>query len=110
MNNIIKVNIQSRQDLLKMYIQQFKFGGVFVGGSYNYKLGEEVFLIMTLPDSGENIAVTGKVNWISPNSSVGYPPGIGVHFNQDKAGSDARSKIEIMLGGSLQNQANSYTF
>jgi type IV pilus assembly protein PilZ len=110
MSNIIKVNIQSRQDLLKMYIQQFKFGGVFVGGNYSYQLGEEVFLIITLPEGGENIAVTGKVNWISPNSAVGYPPGIGVHFNQDKAGSDARSKIEIMLGGSLQNQANSYTF
>lgn len=110
MNNIIKVNVPSKQDLLKMYIQQFKFGGIFVGGNYSYQLGEEVFLIITLPESGDNIAVSGKVNWVSPSSTVGYPAGIGVHFNQDRAGSDAKSKIEIMLGGSLQNQVNSYTF
>ena len=74
MNNIIKVNIQSRQDLLKMYIQQFKSGGIFYQWELWLSAWEEVFLIITLPEGGENIAVSSKVNWISPNSAVGYPP------------------------------------
>lgn len=110
MNNILKLNIANKQELAKMYVQQFKFGGLFVGGEVAYKLGDEVFLIINLPEASETLAVSGRVNWIAPASSVGYTPGIGVHFNNDKAGQDAKSKIEIMLGGLLQNRATSFTF
>lgn len=41
---------------------------------------------------------------------MGYPAGIGVQFSNDKAGSDAKAKIEIMLGGLLQQQQANYTF
>ncbi len=108
--NIIKVPIPSKQDLIKMYIQQFKNGGLFVKGRFDYDLGADVFLLITLPETNESIAVNASVNWISPETAVGYPAGIGVQFTGDKTGLEARSKIEIMLGGLLQNQQVSYTF
>ncbi len=110
MSNILKLVIPSKLELARSYIGQFKFGGVFVRGSGEYELGDEVFLLITLPETNENIAVTGKVSWLSPVSAVGYPSGVGVQFSNDKVGSDAKSKIEIMLGGLLQHQQANYTF
>ncbi len=110
MNNILKLNISTKQELLKMYIQQFKYGGLFISGESSHKLGDELFLILNLPDNMEPLAVKGIVNWVSPAAAVGYPTGIGVQFHHDKAGVDVKSKIELMLGGLLQNQVNGYTF
>lgn len=110
MSNIFKLVIPSKIELAKFYIQQFKYGGIFLHGSSGYELGDGVFLLITLPETNENIAVTGKVCWLSPVSTVGYPAGIEVQFSNDKAGSDAKAKIEIMLGGLLQQQQANYTF
>ncbi len=103
MSNIVKIAFKTKNELAKAYVRQFKNGGIFVSGSFNHVLGDEFFLIIELPESNEPIAVSGKVNWISPVSAVGYPPGVGVHFNSDKTGQEARSRIEILLGGLLQN-------
>jgi type IV pilus assembly protein PilZ len=110
MSSIVKLNITSRTELAKLYIQQFKYGGVFVAGKLDYSLGEDVFLLINLPESSDSIAVGGKVCWLSPASAVGYPEGMGVQFKNDKAGSDAKSRLEITLGGALQHQGSSYTF
>lgn len=110
MNNIIKINIATVSDLAKIYIKQFKFGGVFVAGKFDFKLGDEAFLIISLPENSEPCAVGGKICWIAPPSAVGYPEGIGIQFNSDKAGTDAKSRLEIILGGMLQKQNSSFTF
>lgn len=103
MSNIIRVTFNNKNELTKAYIKHFKYGGIFIAGNLNYTYGEEIFLIVGLPEGSEPIAVSGKIDWLSPASAVGYPPGIGVHFNFERAGQDAKSKIEIMLGGLLQN-------
>lgn len=108
--NIIKLTIPNKQELLKAYIKQFKTGGIFVKGNFEYNVGDDVFLILQLQETNESIAVNGMISWQSPKSAVGYPSGVGVQFNSDKAGSDARNKLELMLGGALQNQRNCYTF
>ncbi|MEN9946367.1 MAG: hypothetical protein RLZZ293_753 [Pseudomonadota bacterium] len=108
--NIIKVNISSKVELLKMYMPQLKHGGVFVIGNFNYTIGDEIFLILSLPNSNENLAVDGHLVWLSPTTAVGYPVGIGVEFNANKTGIEAKSKIELLLGGMLQNRSSSYTF
>lgn len=110
MNNILKINVTSLSDLAKIYVRQFKFGGVFVGGKFDFGLGDEVFLIISLPENSEPCAVGGRVCWIAPASAVGYPEGIGVQFNNDKAGTDAKSRLEIILGGLLQKATGNFTF
>lgn len=110
--NILKVGFGSKGELARSYIKQFKQGGIFITDSHGaYELGDEVFLIINLPENNEPLAINGKVQWVSPSSAVGYPAGIGVQFNSDRAGQDARSKIEVMLGGLLQNSIlENYTF
>lgn len=110
MSNILKLVIPNKLELAKSYIKQFRHGGIFVRGSSAYELGDEVFLLITLSETNENIAVNGNVSWLSPISTVGYPAGVGIQFGNDKVGIDAKTKIEIMLGGLLQNQQASYTF
>ena len=39
-------------------------------------MGAEVFLIVTLPETNENVAVNATVNWLSPETAVGYPVGM----------------------------------
>lgn len=108
--NIVKLVMPNKQELLKSYIKQFKCGGIFVKGNFEYNVGDDVFLIIHLQESGESIATNGTVGWQSPKSAVGYPSGIGIQFNNDKAGIEARNKIELMLGGAIQGQTNAYTF
>ena len=110
MDSIIKIHMASRTELAKNYIQQFKAGGMFVAGKFDYKLGDGIFMVISLPESNETIAVNGKVCWISPSAAVGYHQGIGIQFNNDKAGAEAKSRLEIMLGGAIQHQGVSYTF
>ncbi len=110
--NILKIGFASKNELARAYIKQFKQGGIFIADNHeHYELGAEIFLIINLPESNEPLAINGKVQWLSPSSAVGYPAGIGILFNSDRAGQDARSKIEIMLGGLLQNNMlENYTF
>lgn len=108
--NIIKLAIPNKQELLKSYVKQFKTGGIFVKGNFEYNVGDQVFLLITLQETGESIAVNGVVCWQSPKSAVGYPSGVGIQFNADKAGADAKAKLEIILGGALQNPHGCYTF
>ena len=110
MNNIIKLVIKAKVDLSVSYIQQFKYGGIFIGGEFNYTIDDEVFLIISLPDGGAALAVAGVVKWLSPVAALAYPPGIGVQFSSDQVGSEAKSRIESILAGVVDEETNSYTF
>lgn len=108
--NIIKVVVPNKAELLRMYMPHLKNGGIFIKDNTSYNLADEVFLLISLLESKETLAINGVVCWQSPISAVGYPAGIGVQFKLDKAGVDARNKLEMLLGGSLKNQHNGYTF
>src|ERR1044072_201673 len=77
-------------------------GGIFIPTSRQYALGEEVFMLLSLMDDPNRIAVQGKVVWITPEGVQGNrTQGIGVQFTQDETGSNAKSTIEKILGESL---------
>jgi len=65
----------------KYYLPFLKQGGLFIKTEkYNkFKLGDEVFLLLTL-FNGEKSPVAGKVVWINPKDSQGSrPSGIGLY-------------------------------
>jgi type IV pilus assembly protein PilZ len=77
-----------------------KGGGLFVPTNKRYNLGDEVFLLMTLPEETERVATTGRVVWITPIAAQGNrPAGIGVQFTESADGDNARTKIETLLAG-----------
>lgn len=78
------------------YMPYLKGGGIFIPGETGYALGDDIFIIVSLPDEPARLAVHAKVAWISPpKSGQGREPGIGIRF----AGSDnrLRTKIERLL-------------
>ena len=83
-------------------------GGLFVATDKNYKLGEEIFLLLNIMDEPEKIPVAGKVVWITPQGAQGNrSAGIGVQFSdQDDT---ARRTIENHLAGSLQSDRPTHT-
>jgi type IV pilus assembly protein PilZ len=76
------------------FIQQ---GGLFIPTSKKYKMGEEIYLLLSLFDNNEKIAITGTVCWITPTGAQGNrTAGIGIQFNSEE-GFAIKNKIDNFL-------------
>ncbi|SHF53870.1 type IV pilus assembly protein PilZ [Modicisalibacter ilicicola DSM 19980] len=104
----LSLSIKNTQTLLSAYMPMLERGGIFVPTQERYTLGQEVFLLLTLPEESERLPVTGQVVWISPPGVSGRRmPGIGIHFSaEDQA---VRDRIESQLAGQLNKGAPTYT-
>jgi type IV pilus assembly protein PilZ len=99
---ILSLAIKDKAALYSAYIPYIKQGGIFVPTTRRYFIGDEVFLLLTLPDSSERMPVAGKVVWVTPTGAQGNrPAGIGVQFPDTGEGESVRSKIETTLAGTL---------
>ena len=101
-NGILSLTIKDKSVLYAAYMPFVKHGGLFIPTNKNYRLGDEVFMLLNLMDEPEKIPVAGKVIWVTPKGAQGNrAAGIGVQFSdQDNT---ARSKIETYLAGALQS-------
>ena len=107
---VLSLNIRERAALYAAYMPFLRGGGIFIPTSRPYALGEEVFMLLSLMDDPNKIAVQGKVVWITPEGVQGNrTQGIGVQFTQDETGSNAKSTIEKILGESLASTRTTHT-
>jgi type IV pilus assembly protein PilZ len=107
---VLSLNIRERAALYAAYMPFLRGGGIFIPTSRPYALGEEVFMLLSLMDDPNKIAVQGKVVWITPEGVQGNrTQGIGVQFTQDETGSNAKSTIERILGESLASTRTTHT-
>lgn len=107
---VLSLNIRERSALFAAYMPFLRGGGIFIPTSRQYKLGDEVFMLLQLMDEPAKIAVQGKVVWITPEGVQGNrTQGIGVQFSPNETGSAARAKIEALLGGSLASTRPTHT-
>ncbi len=98
---ILTLNIKDKSALYVSYMPFIKNGGLFIPTTRDSKLGDEVFLLLTLMDSAERLPVAGKVVWITPKGSQGKrQQGIGVQFSAQDGGATLK-KIEGYLAGAL---------
>lgn len=96
---ILTLNIKDKNALFAAYMPFVKNGGLFIPTSKEYRLGDEVFILLTLIDSSERLPVAGKVVWVTPRAAQGRrAQGIGVQFSLQDAGVTQR-KIESQLAG-----------
>ncbi|MDM8546375.1 PilZ domain-containing protein [Candidatus Venteria ishoeyi] len=106
---MLTLHIDSIEKLYFSYLPFLKNGGLFVETEKKYRLGSEVFMLLTLPDETEKLPVAGKVVWINPKGvQGGRPCGIGVHFGEMDKG-NTRSKIETMLVKMSRSSKSTYT-
>jgi type IV pilus assembly protein PilZ len=98
---ILTLNIKDKSALYVSYMPFIKNGGLFIPTTRDSKLGDEVFLLLTLMDSSERLPVAGKVVWVTPRGAQGKrQQGIGVQFSPQDGGATLK-KIETLLAGAL---------
>ncbi|MCB1735928.1 MAG: PilZ domain-containing protein [Gammaproteobacteria bacterium] len=104
---VLSLNIKDKNTLYNAYMPHLSDGGLFVPSNKPYRLGDEVFLLISLLDEAEKLAVPGTVVWITPVGAAGSrPPGIGVQF---KDGGTARNKIDTLIPGAIDNDRPTHT-
>ena len=102
--SVIQLVFKERNALYAAYIPLFAEGGLFVPTAREYRLGDDIYLLLTLPDDPQRYPVAGKVAWLTPpNASGGRTQGVGVRFPVDEKTRVLRIRIEEMLGTAIQS-------
>lgn len=107
---VIQLSIREKAALYAAYIPAFTNGGVFIPTARSYALGDDVYVLLTLPDDPHRYPVSGKVAWITPaKASSGRTQGVGIMFPQDEKTHLLREKIEAILGSQLASDRATQT-
>lgn len=107
---VLSLSIKEKTALLAAYMPFVKGGGLFIPTSKPYKMGEEIYMLLSLIDDPARLPVSGKVVWITPGSAYGgRTQGVGVQFAANDSGRAAQHKIEGLLGGSLKSARVTHT-
>ncbi len=106
----ISLNIKDKAILYAAYMGYVKGGGIFIPTARPYKLGDEIFMLISLSDDPTRLPVAGRVVWVTPAGCHGNRvQGVGVQFKEDESGVQARRRIEGLLGGHLQSARPTHT-
>jgi type IV pilus assembly protein PilZ len=107
---VVQLAIKEKAALYAAYIPLFTEGGVFIPTSREYKLGDDVYVLMTLPDDSQRYPVAGKVAWITPARAAGSrTQGVGIRFPADDKSRLLKIKIEEILGAHLASDRPTQT-
>jgi len=78
---VLSLSIKEKSALFAAYMPFIKGGGLFIPTNKQYKMGEEVFMLLTLMDDPAKLPVSGKVVWLTPSGAHGSrTQGVGVQF------------------------------
>jgi type IV pilus assembly protein PilZ len=106
---MLNLQLKDRESLYKSYLSFLEEGGLFIKTGESYQLGDEVLLLVTLPESEERHPVAGSVIWITPAGAAGSrPQGIGVRFGVKDEGK-LHNKVEKILAEMLDSKIPTYT-
>lgn len=108
--SVIQLSIKERAALYAAYIPLFADGGIFIPSSREYRLGDDVYVLLSLPDDPQRYPVAGKVAWVTPAKASGArTQGVGIRFPSDDKSRMLKAKIEEMLGSALGSQRPTQT-
>jgi type IV pilus assembly protein PilZ len=108
-SGVLSLAIKEKAALYAAYMQFIKGGGLFIPTNKAFKVGDEVFMLLSLIDDPVKLKVVGHVIWITPVTQGSRPQGIGVQFSEKDGGQEARNKIEALLGGALKSARPTHT-
>lgn len=108
--SVIQLAIKEKAALHAAYIPMFAEGGVFIPTAREYSLGDDVYVLLSLPEDIQRYPVAGKVGWITPAKAAGgRTQGVGIMFPKDEKSRVLRLKIEEILGASLNSERPTQT-
>lgn len=106
---VLSLAIKEKAALYASYMPFIKGGGLFIPTNKNFKIGDEVFMLLSLLDDPTKLKVVGHVIWLTPVTQGNRPQGIGVQLSEKDGGLEARNKIEGLLGGALKSGKPTHT-
>lgn len=98
MGGILQLNITDRTMLQASYMPFIIDGGLFIASRQAVKLGQECFILATLPEEKQKIPLTGKVVWINQRQTGLKPQGFAIQLSGDK-GAYYKAEAEKLLAG-----------
>ena len=107
---VLSLAIKDKAQLYSSYMSYVSGGGLFIPTKKNYALGDEVFLLLTLPGETAKMPVAGKIIWITPpGAQGGKVAGIGIQLADEEGNKQVRNKIETLLAGVLKSNRPTHT-
>jgi type IV pilus assembly protein PilZ len=108
--SVIQLVFREKGALYAAYMPQFLDGGLFVPTTREYRLGEDVYLLLALPEDNQRYPVAGKIAWLTPaNAPGGRTQGVGVRFPADEKSRLIKLRIEEILGTQISSSKPTQT-
>jgi type IV pilus assembly protein PilZ len=100
--SVIQLAIKEKAALYAAYIPLFAEGGIFIPTVREYKLGDDIYVLLSLPEDPQRYPVAGKVAWVTPAKAAGSrTQGVGIQFPKDEKSKQLKLKIEEILGAQV---------
>ncbi len=108
--SVLQLALKEKGALYAAYIPLFADGGIFIATPREFRLGDDIYVLLTLPDDPQRYPVAGKVGWVTPAGAGGQrTQGIGVRFPKDEKSVQLKIKIEQLLGTSIGSERPTQT-
>ena len=108
--SVIQLAIKEKAALYAAYIPQFLEGGIFIPTAREYKLGDDIYVLLSLPEDPQRYPVAGKVAWVTPAKAAGNrTQGVGIQFPKDEKSKLLKLKIEEILGALVGSERPTQT-
>ena len=108
--SVIQLAIKEKAALYAAYLPLFAEGGVFIPTAREYALGDDIYVLLSLPEDVQRYPVAGKVAWITPaKAAAGRTQGVGIMFPRDEKSRALKLKIEEILGAHLASDRPTQT-
>lgn len=108
--SVIQLAIKEKAALYAAYIPLFSEGGLFIPTTREYQLGDDVYVLLSLPEDPQRYPIAGRVAWVTPARAAGNrTQGVGIQFPKDEKAKQLKAKIEDLLGGHLMSDRPTQT-
>jgi type IV pilus assembly protein PilZ len=108
--SVLSLPIKEKAALYAAYMPFLANGGIFVSTTKQYKIGDEIYLILSLMDDATKYPIVGKIAWITPaGANNNKVQGIGVHFSADESSVRVKQRIEELLGAAVGSSRATHT-
>ena len=108
--SVIQLAIKEKAALYAAFIPLFAEGGMFIPSVRDYKFGDDVYVLLSLPGDPERYPVAGKVAWITPAKATNNrTQGVGIRFPEGPKSQALRQRIEAILGDLLASDRQTQT-
>lgn len=108
--SVIQLAIKEKAALYAAYIPMFAEGGIFIPTGREYKLGDDIYVLLSLPEDPQRYPVAGKVAWVTPPKAAGSrTQGVGIQFPKDEKSKLLKLKIEEILGTQISSSRPTQT-